>query len=333
MKRTRIAVIGVGHLGRSHARILKEMPEADLVAVVDADPDRLAKSVERLGVPGVADFRQVPGDPEAVSVVVPTVAHREVAEWFLARGVDVLVEKPMTVTLDDADLLIDLAGRHGRILQVGHVERFNPAVKAVRELGIVPRYIEADRLAPFSFRSIESGVVLDLMIHDIDLVLSFFNEPIESVEAFGGALFTPALDMVNAVLKFRGGRVAHLRANRVALKVMRRMRMFSADSYVSMDFGDKKGLVIRKASDWAVRELDVSTLDLGNVTDLKRLVFEGLLNVREVATEEGDALRAELSAFLACCRDRTPPPVGGREGRAALAVAWRVIESAEGHKW
>jgi predicted dehydrogenase len=198
---------------------------------------------------------------------------------------------------------------------------------------VQPRYIEAHRLAPFSFRSVEIGVVLDLMIHDIDLMLSFVGAPVTSVEAFGGAIFTPAEDMASAVFKFAGGAAAHLTANRVALKPLRRMRLFSHDSYVSLDFGQRYGLVIKKAPGWDLRNLKVEEIDAGSIQDLWKYVFEGLLTVKEIKVKEGEPLREELSSFLKCCRERTEPLVGGNEGRAAIALAYRVLEAIKGNTW
>ncbi len=268
-----------------------------------------------------------------MAVVVPTRYHAEVAGHYLENGLDVLVEKPVTRTVEEAEELCRLAAQHDRILQVGHIERFNPALRALEELGIEPRYIESDRLAPFSFRSTDIGVILDLMIHDLDLLLTIVKSPIVDVEAFGGALFTPAEDIVSARLKFENGAVARVSANRVALRPQRRMRMFSRDSYVSLDFGKRYGLIIKKAPGWDVQKLDVQAVDAENIQNLWKFVFDGLLNVRELKMNETNPLEDELSAFVRSVRTRERPMVDGEAGLSALRAAYRVIEAVKEHRW
>ena len=198
MTRTRIGVVGVGHLGRHHVRLLAENPLAELVAIAEVNEESRTKTATEYGVPGLVDYREMLGQIDAVSVVVPTQLHLEVGSFFLENGVDVLVEKPISPTVADGEKLVALADAGDRILQVGHVERFNRALTAIKGLDVVPRYIESTRLAPFSFRSVDIGVVLDLMIHDLDLVLALVDSEVTSVEAFGGAVFTPAEDMASA---------------------------------------------------------------------------------------------------------------------------------------
>lgn len=333
MSRTRIAVVGVGHLGRHHARLLGELPECELVAVADRDPAALDRIRQAQGVEGCADYRELLGRVDAVTIAVPTKHHREVAGFFLERGVDVLVEKPIAVNSEEGQALVDLAVRHGRILQVGHVERFNPALKGIEPIAVGARYLESQRLAPFSFRSTDIGVVLDLMIHDLDLVLALVRSPIVSVEAFGGAVFTPAEDMASALIKFGNGAVAHLTANRVALRPLRRMRVFSRDGYASLDFHSGQGVVIRKQPGWDLRKLDVGALDPSKLGDLWRFVFEGLLTVEEFKLTEGNPLRDELAAFLRCVRDRSQPAVTGADGVAAVKAAEQVLASIARNRW
>lgn len=298
--------------------------------------EETAKAVgDEWGVPWSTDTRSAPlaWEAEAVAVVVPTRYHAEVAGHYLENGLDVLVEKPVTRTVEEAEELCRLAAQHDRILQVGHIERFNPALRALEELGIEPRYIESDRLAPFSFRSTDIGVILDLMIHDLDLLLTIVKSPIVDVEAFGGALFTPAEDIVSARLKFENGAVARVSANRVALRPQRRMRMFSRDSYVSLDFGKRYGLIIKKAPGWDVQKLDVQAVDAENIQNLWKFVFDGLLNVRELKMNETNPLEDELSAFVRSVRTRERPMVDGEAGLSALRAAYRVIEAVKEHRW
>jgi len=330
-ERTRIGVVGVGHLGRHHARLLAEHPEAALTGIAEVDPENRKAAEETYGVQGFEDYRALLGKVDAVSVVVPTQAHLEVSRFFLQNGVDVLVEKPIAPTVAEGEEMVAVAREHGRILQVGHVERFNRALAAIREHRIVPRYIESNRLAPFSFRSVDIGVVLDLMIHDLDLVLALVDSPIESVQAFGGAVFTPAEDMASAILRFENGAVANLTASRVALKPLRRMRMFCRDSYASLDFQEGTGTLIRKNPGWDFQNLE--PVDPTQIDDLWKYVFQGLFSVEELKMDEGNPLQDELTDFLACVRDRAEPVVPGEAGCAAVGVAERVQTAIAQNPW
>ena len=333
MARTRIAVIGVGHLGRIHARLVRTHPDAELTAVVDVHEGNLEAATRTHGVPGFRDYRDVLGLVDAVCVAVPTEHHREVAGFFLANGIDVLVEKPIARSVREGRELVELAAKHGRVLQVGHVERFNPALRAMQELGIKPRYIESQRLAPFSFRSVDVGVVLDLMIHDLDLVLALMHEPLASVDAFGGAVFTSVEDMASAILRFAGGGVALLTASRVALKPTRKMRVFSHDAYVSLDLTNASATLIKKNPGKDFAGLDLSQLDGSKPEDLWRLVFEGLLTVRELKLDERNALQDEQADFLRAVRARGRPRVSGEDGCRALEAAQQVLDSIARNRW
>ncbi|MGE3175536.1 MAG: Gfo/Idh/MocA family oxidoreductase [Planctomycetota bacterium] len=330
--RPRIGVVGVGHLGRHHVRLLKEL-DCEFVAVADPDARARERAAADFGVETLADYRALAGRVDAVTVVVPTRLHREVAGFFLENGVDVLVEKPIARTVAEGQELVDLARQGGRVLQVGHVERFNPVLRGIAEIGRKARYIESHRLAAFTFRSTDIGVVLDLMIHDLDLVLALVQSEIASVDAFGGAVFTPAEDMASAVIKFRNGAVAHLTANRVALKPMRKMRVFSPEGYVSLDFHAAQGLVVRKQPGWDLTRLDIDSIDRSQVGDLYKFVFQGLLKLEEYKLDEGNPLRDELAAFLECVQDRREPLVRGEDGVAAVAAAEQVIAAIARNRW
>jgi len=336
-KNVRVGVVGVGHLGKHHARLFQALAKSgagcELVAV--ADPSEAARKVAEATyeVPAFADHHELLGKVDAVSVVVPTRLHREVASVFLENGIDVLVEKPIARTVADGQALVDLASRHGRILQVGHVERFNPALRGIEEIGRSARYIESHRLAPFSFRSTDIGVVLDLMIHDLDLVLALVQSPIKSIDAFGGAVFTPAEDMASAIIKFENGAVAHLTANRVALKPLRRMRVFSREGYASLDFQTGQGMVVTKAPGWDFEQLDLEKLDRAEMGDLWKFVFDGLLKLKQLELNEGNPLQEELIAFLQCVRDRSRPLVPGEDGVAAVAAAEQVLAAMAKNRW
>ncbi len=333
MDTTRVAVIGAGHLGKHHARLLAGLDEAELVAVVDAQEDVAKAVAAEHGGEGLTDHVGLGERIDAACVVTPTETHRRIAGDLLREGVDVLVEKPIAPTEADGRALVDLAKEHGRILQVGHVERFNPALAAIRELGFTPRYIESQRLAPFSFRSVDIGVVLDLMVHDLDIVRDLIGSEVASVEAFGGAVFTPAEDMATATLKFENGAVVQLTASRIALKPMRRMRLFSSDGYASLDFHEAKGTLIRKSDSWDYEKLDLTSVDTSKIDDLWKFVFDGLLTVQELELDSGNPLRDELAAFLKAVRERSQPVVTGEDGVRAVALAERVLNVIRGNRW
>src|SRR6202041_2653438 len=242
----RTAVVGVGYLGRFHAQKYASLPNSHLVGIADPSAAARAAVAAELNVAAHEDYRDLLGKVDAVSIVTPTASHFEVAKAFLEAGANVLVEKPMTVTIAEGESLIEIAARHQRILQVGHLERFNAAVLAVQPTLTVPRFIESARLAPFKHRGPDVDVVLDLMIHDIDLILSIVRSPVVSVDAIGSSVFSKEIDIANARLRFANGCVANATASRVSLKTERRLRLFQDDAYVSVDLHQKVLTVIRK---------------------------------------------------------------------------------------
>ncbi|HVC00603.1 MAG TPA: Gfo/Idh/MocA family oxidoreductase [Steroidobacteraceae bacterium] len=303
----RTAVVGVGYLGRFHAQKYATLGNSTLVAVADPDELACAAVAAQLGVAACADYRDLIGRVDAVSVVTPTPTHHTITKTFLEAGVHVLVEKPMTVTVAEAESLIDASQRAGRILQVGHLERFNAAVRALQPILTVPRFIESARLAPFKSRGTDVDVVLDLMIHDIDLILSIVRSPIASVDAVGSNVFSGEIDIANARLRFANGCVANATASRVSLKTERKLRIFQDDAYLSVDLQQKVRTVIRKGS--------------GNAADGTPLV-----TIEETNYEQGDALRDEIAAFLAAAASGAPPPVSGEDGLLALRTAISITE-------
>ncbi len=236
MKPLRIGVVGVGHLGQHHARILSAMPGVRLVGVADASPERAAAVAARCQTTALADYRRLLPAVDAAVIAVPTVLHREVAGAFLQRGIATLVEKPMAGTLAEAEQLAALADATGAVLQVGHIERFNPALQALDRLPVRPRYINAERLSTFTFRSTDIGVVLDLMIHDLDLILSLIAAPVRSVAAVGVSVFGEHEDVANARIEFEDGSVANVTASRASDQAVRKMRIWGVEGYASLDF-------------------------------------------------------------------------------------------------
>jgi predicted dehydrogenase len=303
----RTAVIGVGYLGRFHAQKYASLANSQLVGIADPhQPAREAVAAE-LKVAAHADYRELLGEVDAVSIVTPTPSHYEVAKAFLEAGASVLVEKPMTVTTAEGEELIGIAQRAQRILQVGHLERFNAAVLAVQPTLTVPRFIESARLAPFKHRGTDVDVVLDLMIHDIDLILSIVRSPVVSVDAIGSSVFSKEIDIANARLRFANGCVANATASRVSLKTERKLRLFQDDAYMSLDLQQKILTVIRKGN-------GVGPDGMPQVA------------IEENTYEQGDALKAEIEAFLEAVATGRPPPVTGEDGLLALRTAVSIAE-------
>jgi predicted dehydrogenase len=303
----RTAVIGVGYLGRFHAQKYASLPNSQLMGI--ADPSAAARNAvaAELGVAAYSDYRELLGKVDAVSIVTPTPYHFTVAKDFLEAGAHVLVEKPMTVTIEEGVGLIEAARLAQRVLQVGHLERFNAAVQAVQPILTVPRFIESARLAPFKHRGTDVDVVLDLMIHDIDLILSIVRSPVVSVDAIGSSVFSKEIDIANARLRFANGCVANATASRVSLKTERRLRLFQDDAYVSMDLQQKVLTVIRKKD-------GISADGMPQVA------------IEENTYEQGDALKAEIEAFLEAAATGSAPPVSGEDGLLALRTAVSITE-------
>jgi len=311
MRAVRTAVIGVGYLGRFHAQKYSALPESQLVAVVDARPDARDKVAAEVGCRAVADFRDILGEVEAVSIATTTPAHFPIARECLERGVHVLVEKPITETPDQARALIETASRRGCILQVGHLERFNSAILALEGVLGTPRFIESHRLAPFKERGTDVNVVLDLMIHDIDLIQSLVGSPIVSIDAVGTSVFSRELDIANARIRYANGCVANTTASRVSMKTERKLRLFQDDAYVSIDLQQKVLTIVRKPPAGTA-------------------VTPGQVSIEERSFEQGDALRFEIEAFLRSIREGRPPVVSGEDGLRALETAIRITDLVQG---
>jgi predicted dehydrogenase len=302
-----VAVIGAGHLGRHHARILSSLDGARLAAVVDIVPERAAAVASEWSATALSDFREVLGRVDAAVVAVPTEAHAEVAVPFLERGVPVLVEKPMSRSVDDADRMLAAARTGGTILAVGHTERHNPAVAAAMTLVAAPRFIEVHRLSAFPDRSLDIDVVFDLMIHDLDIILSIVRSDVTSIEAVGVPVLTPRYDIANVRLRFASGCIANITASRISRDRVRKIRFFQPDSYVSVDY--------------AAQEVEGWRL----VRREPRPRIEG----GPLPVERDEPLRRELADFVRAARERTPPLVDGEAGRRALVLAAEIAGRME----
>jgi predicted dehydrogenase len=308
MSRLRTAVIGVGHMGRFHAEKLAASAAAELVAVVDADGARAADVAAALGCAHASDYRPLLARIDAACIAVPTEKHYEVARACLEAGVHALVEKPLARTLEEADALLELAHARGLVLQVGHLQRFNPAFQALAAASGRPLFIDIERLAPFKPRGIDVDVVLDLMIHDLDLVLALARAPLEQVSACGFRVLTDAVDIANARLEFADGCVANVSASRVSQAAIRKLRVFRHDGYVSADLQGQRLRHVRRGA-------------AGGSAAGKAGIEES-----EQAFERTDELRAQVEDFLRAVRERGRPLVSGEQGRAALALAQRIGE-------
>ncbi|MEE8527467.1 MAG: Gfo/Idh/MocA family oxidoreductase [Gammaproteobacteria bacterium] len=310
MQPVRTAVVGVGYLGRFHAEKFATLPGAELVAVVDTDEGRASDVAVQFGARALADYREILGEVDAVSIVVPTALHFKVAREFLNRGVHVLVEKPMTVSVEEARALIDIADKQELVLQVGHLERFNSAMLALKDTLREPRFIESHRLAPFKDRGADVNVVLDLMIHDIDIIQNMVRSPIASIDANGVSVLTAEPDIANAHIRFESGCVANVTASRVSLKSERKIRLFQHDAYISIDLMNRNLRVHR-------------TSDSGDSHGMDRITVE------ETSYESGDALKMEIEAFLDSVAHRRPPAVSGEDGLKALETAIAITRMVE----
>lgn len=333
MKPIRVAVVGVGHLGRIHARLLSGLPEAKLISVSDPHAPSRAEVAATYQVAALADHRELIGQVDAAVVAAPTRFHTAIARDLLAAGIHVLVEKPLAPTAAEAAELVEAARRRAVVLQVGHVERFNPAFAAARPYLREPKYIEATRRGGFSFRSTDIGVVLDLMVHDIDLVLSLARSPLRRAEALGVSLFGEHEDVVNARLTFANGCVASLSASRASHTAARTMQVWSRRGFAAIDFAARTASVVCPSDRLLSRQLDVARLTTEEQAALKdRLLIEHLPTT-SLSVEPGDALTAELTDFLAAVRTGRAPRVTGEQGLEAVEVAERILSQVRTHAW
>lgn len=308
-QKTRVAVIGCGEFGRNHVRAYREIEGVELAGVFDQDSDRTAKIAQEFQTRAFPSVEELRGLVDAASVAVPTVAHKEVGCRLMEMGIDVLVEKPMACTVSEADDLIAVAKRNGRVLQVGHVERFNPAVRAVEPIVNRPLFFEVHRLGVFTPRSLDVDVIYDLMIHDLDILLALVKEPVEEVKAVGIPVLTEKVDIAHARLEFAGGAVANVTASRVSTERVRKMRFFQQREYISLDYARRDALRV----------------------GVKRLGPQPEFAFEKLPAPEVEPLRAELEAFMDSVKTRIAPKTDGQAGKAALQLATRVMESIRDH--
>lgn len=302
----KVAVIGVGRLGSAHARVYKELPQANLIGVCDTEKSKALSIAESLNTQAFFDYKELFSRVQAVSIATPTITHYTIAKDFLLAGIDVLVEKPFTSSLKEADTLLKIARKNKRMVQVGHIERFNSAFEAIQHICKEPKFIEVHRLSSFPGRSLDIGVVLDLMIHDIDIVLGIVHSPIKRIEAVGIPVLTQHEDIANVRLSFRNGCVTNLTASRVSDESMRKIRIFLENTYISLDYKNEEADIYRK--------------------DGEKITKESIWIKKE------EPLKKEISSFLDCIIHKNKPLVSGLEGRQALQVALHIQNLIWKHK-
>jgi predicted dehydrogenase len=302
--RVRAGVVGVGAIGQNHARVYAGLPTARLTAVFDTDPARAAALAERHGARATSDLEEFTSLVDAASVATPTVTHRQIGELLLSRGVHCLIEKPIAASTEDAEALVALANERDRLLQVGHIERFNPILRDLEERLADPKFIEVHRLSPFPERSTDVGVVLDVMIHDLEIVLHLVRSPLVSVDAVGVPVLTNREDIANARLRFASGCVANITASRVSPEKLRKIRVFQADTYLSLDYQAQAGKIFRREGTQIVPE--------------------------DVRVERDEPLKLELESFIQCVATGQRPRVSGAEAAAALNLAIEITRQIAG---
>ena len=311
MSKTKVAIIGVGYLGRQHARIYSELDSVELVAVVDKNPETAAAVASEFGTTACTDFRDLLGKVTAASLAAPTSEHASIGCELLRQGIDVLVEKPIASSLDEAEALIQTARAHRRILQVGHLERFNPAVVAARRIARNPLFFEGHRLGVFTSRSLDIDVVFDLMIHDLDIVLDLVRSPVRSVSAVGLPILSRKIDIANARIEFESGCVANLTASRVSTEKVRKLRFFQPSQYVSLDY-TRQDVVV----------LSVKPGEGG---------APPVIAPQKIETARVEPLKVEIESFLKAVKNRTEPEVTAESSKQALELAQRVVEQIRAH--
>jgi predicted dehydrogenase len=334
MNRLRMAVVGVGHLGKEHARILAGLKDVELVAVADVNLQQAKIIADKHGVQAVADHEDLFDKVDAVSIAAPTLYHHKIARSFLENGIPILVEKPITTTLAQADELCEIAEREGLPLQVGHIERFNPAYEELIHRPLTPKLIESERHGPFTGRSTDIGCVLDLMIHDLDLILSLVKSKVVDVYALGAMVFGGHEDICNARITFQNGCVACVTASRLSPKPKRKLRVWAPEGYAGIDFVEKRLTLVQPSDDVRRHGLSQMHLDPNRREQLKQDVFGKHMETLEIDCKRPiDQLTAELSHFVQCVRTSAQPRVSGKCGRDALALADRILASVQRHPW
>ena len=333
MTKLRTAIIGAGKMGKIHAKVYSKLENAELVAVADSDIERARALAEKHDCAAVSDPAELVGKVDAVTISAPTVAHHEIATLFLKNRIPVLIEKPLASTVRQGRDIVELAKANDTIVAVGHSERCNPVVQAMKRLDIEPKFIEVIRVSPYPFRSMDIGVVLDVMIHDIDIILSLANNPVKKVDAVGVNVIADHEDICNARILFDNGCIANVTASRLALKTERKVRVFSRQAYLSLDYFRKEGIVIQADKNidlltWIRRHQQKADFDFTSVN------WTDLLHIEQLQIEDAEPLKVEQQSFLEAVADKSKrPEVTGAEGLAALECAEQILAGVKAHQW
>jgi predicted dehydrogenase len=333
MDKIRTAVIGAGKMGAIHAKVYDELEACELVAVVDTQQDRSQALADRYGCESFTDCKPLLSLVDAVTISAPTVCHRDLAKEFIENNIAVMVEKPLASSVSQAEEIVKLAKKHNAVVAVGHSERCNPVVQAMKRLHIKPKFIEANRISPYPFRSTDIGVVLDVMIHDIDIILSLAASEIKSVDAAGVNVIGEHEDICNARIVFANGCIANITASRLALKTERKVRVFSRQAYLSLDYLKKEGIIIKAAENidivkWIREHQATDDFDFAGVN------WPELLHIEQLDIADAEPLRVEQEAFLKAVADtQFRPEVTAEDGLAAMACAERILDSIKKHNW
>ena len=331
--RIRTAVVGAGKMGAIHAKVYSTLPQSELVAVVDSDPAKAAQLAEKYHCRACTDPAEILDQVDAVTIATPTTTHLELAKPFLRHRIPVLIEKPLASSVREGRKIVSLARRYDTVVAVGHSERCNPVVQAMKRFSIEPKFIEAHRVSPYPFRSTDVGVVLDIMIHDIDIVLSLANSKIRRVDAVGVNVIGVSEDICNARIAFDNGCVANLTASRLALKTERRVHVFTRQAYLSIDYLKKSGIIIKTDPNKNVVEWIREQQQRGDFNPAS-VNWLDLLHIEPLEIDDKEPIRLEQEAFLRAIKDRSVrPEVSAEEGLAALRCAQQILRAVKKHKW
>jgi predicted dehydrogenase len=333
--RIRTAVIGAGKMGAIHTKVYSSLPQSKLVAVVDTDIDKARGLARKYRCSAFSESREVLGKVEAVTIATPTASHYELAKLFIENDVAVMIEKPLASDVNQAQEIVELAKSRGVVAAVGHSERCNPVVQAMKRLQIQPRFIEATRISPYPFRSTDIGVVLDVMIHDIDIILSLSASKVEKVDAVGiGVIDADKEDICNARIVFENGCIANVTASRLALKTERKVRVFSSQAYLSLDYFGKTGTIIKADTDNIELINKIRRLKEGGALDLLKTDWTKLVHYEKLEIDDKEPLRLEQESFLKAVADKgLKPEVSAEEGLAAIQCAEMILASIKKHRW
>jgi len=334
-RRLKTAVIGAGKMGHIHARVYHQLPQSKLVAVVDSDSKKAKLLAKKFKCPYFTDYNQILDKVDAVTIATPTITHKKIAVPFIERAVAVLIEKPLALNVTEAAQLVALAEKHNTLVAVGHCERCNPVVQAMKRLNIEAKFIEAHRISPYQFRSTDIGVVMDVMIHDIDIILSLAASDIKRVDAVSiGIIDEDKEDICNARIVFENGCIANITASRMALKTERKVRVFSRQAYLSLDYYKKTGTVIKADTDNLEVVEKIRQLKNAGRFELLKAGWTDLIHYEKLQIDDKEPLRVEQESFLKAVADKSSKPeVGVNEGLAAMKCAQMILDSAKQHKW